>query len=539
MREGISSSRQKQQERLSSRTSPLSKVSLTVVFSGLLLMMMMITMSPAPVLVSVFAANIDGTPGDDTLNGTPEPDTINGFEGNDIISGEGGDDILDGGPGSDEIRGGDGIDEIRDTQEEPVDLNTDYNNKVYGGSGNDKIDIDTATSVPNIYYIYGEDGADNVEVTAGEGYVNGGIDDDTIYCTANQCHLNGDEGQDEIRITTIDTTAGYSANGGSGNDVIYSSDNSGFLVGGDGNDHIFGGEDVEGGEGDDILEGPSTYYLGGPGADTFKCSPPNSYDKVRDYNPAEGDQIVSAADCQEIVTVSVLTISFANVNEGQTLSGKYNVVVTASDVSKISNIKLYVDSTLVKQENSAPYEFPTDTTKFADGTHTLKAVATDKSGNAITKTVAVMFDNEASSTPPPPTSSPPPPSSSLTISFANVNEGQTLSGIYEVVVTASDTTKVSNIKLYVDSTIIKTEYNAPYEFGTDTTKFSDGNHVLKAVATDKSGNTITKTVAVMFENQAAAEEVAEPPTDTVEEEEPTAADNGEVAEPPTTDTGRQ
>jgi Bacterial Ig domain len=88
----------------------------------------------------------------------------------------------------------------------------------------------------------------------------------------------------------------------------------------------------------------------------------------------------------------------------------------------------------------------------------------------------------------------------LTISFANVNEGQRLSGIYELVVTASDTTKVSNIKLYVDSTTIKTEYNAPYEFDTDTTNFSDGNHVLKAVAKDTSGSTITKTVTVAFDN---------------------------------------
>jgi Bacterial Ig domain/RTX calcium-binding nonapeptide repeat (4 copies) len=533
MREGISR-RQKQQERLSKRTS-LPKVALSVLFLGLLLMM--ITMSSAPFVVFVFAENIDGTAGDDTLNGTPEPDTINGFEGNDIISGEGGDDILDGGPGSDEIRGGDGIDDIRDTQEEPIDVNTDYNNKVYGGSGNDKIDIDTATGVPNIYFIYGEDGADYVEVMAGEGYVDGGLEDDTIYCTANQCHINGNEGNDEIRITSIDTSPGYSANGGSGNDVIQSG--GGHLVGGDGNDHIFGGEDAEGGEGDDILEGPSTFYLGGPGADTFKCS---SHEKVRDYNPAEGDQIISEADCGEVITVPAsnpnnLAATFLNVAAGKTLSGIYEVHVSASPQSMVSNVKLYVDeTTLVKQENNAPYEFPLDTTKFSNGNHVLKALATYNTGETVTTTVTVKFENQAPSPPPPP------PSSTLTISFPNVNEGQTLSGKYNVVVTASDTSKISNIKLYVDSTLVKQENSAPYEFPTDTTKFADGSHSLKAVATDKSGNTITKTVAVTFKNQAAAEEVAvEPLSDTVEEEEEesAAADDAEVAEQPTTDTGGQ
>ena len=39
------------------------------------------TISAPP--ISVFAENIQGTAGDDTLNGTPKADTINGFDGND------------------------------------------------------------------------------------------------------------------------------------------------------------------------------------------------------------------------------------------------------------------------------------------------------------------------------------------------------------------------------------------------------------------------------------------------------------------------
>jgi Bacterial Ig domain/RTX calcium-binding nonapeptide repeat (4 copies) len=634
--------RRRKQERLSRRSSPLSTVALAVVFAGLLSMMMI--MPSGPVLVFVFAENIDGTPGDDTLNGTPEADTINGFEGNDIILGEGGDDTLDGSKGDDEIRGGDGNDGIKDGNADDYHTSRiDGGNKMYGGSGNDNIDVGIDHLRSDYYYVYGEDGADYIKVVS-NAHIEGGLENDIIYCTGFECGVSGDEGDDEVHIETHDIPDLANANGGSGNDKLYIVSGGGGLVGGDGNDYLFvevaGG--LDGGEGDDILEAQQgeTDYRGGNGADTFKCSPGQA-DKVQDYSPEEGDQIVSEADCEQITTVSAsnpnnlyasfinvvggqtlsgiyevhanaspqsmvsnvklyvddstlvkqennapyefpldttkfsngnhvlkaiatyntgetatttvtvkfenqapaptptpppsstLTISFANVNEGQTLSGKYNVVVTASDTSKVSNIKLYVDSTLVKQENSAPYEFPTDTTKFADGTHTLKAVATDKSGNTITKTVTVTFKNQASS-PPPPTS-PPPPSSSLTISFANVNEEQTLSGIYEVVVTASDTTKVSNIKLYVDSTTIKTEYNAPYEFGTDTTKFSDGNHVLKAVATDKTGNTITETVTVIFKNQAAEE--AEPSTNTIQEEELPA--DGEEAEPSTNDTGGQ
>jgi len=81
----------------------------------------------------------------------------------------------------------------------------------------------------------------------------------------------------------------------------------------------------------------------------------------------------------------------------------------------------------------------------------------------------------------------------LSITFSNVIDGQTLSGIYKVVVKASDISKVSNIKLYVDTTFIKTEKYDPYEFNTDTKLFTNGAHILKAVATDKSGNTAAAT----------------------------------------------
>jgi hypothetical protein len=41
------------------------------------------------------------------------------------------------------------------------------------------------------------------------------------------------------------------------------------------------------------------FYNGGPGADTFKCSP-GPYDSIEDYNPEEGDTIINPADCETI-----------------------------------------------------------------------------------------------------------------------------------------------------------------------------------------------------------------------------------------------
>ena len=62
-----------------------------------------------------------------------------------------------------------------------------------------------------------------------------------------------------------------------------------------------GGSDsnLHGSEGDDVLEATRGYnfYNGGPGADTFNCSP-GPGDIVQDYNPGEGD--VVSADCETI-----------------------------------------------------------------------------------------------------------------------------------------------------------------------------------------------------------------------------------------------
>jgi hypothetical protein len=293
------------------------------IFTGV----MIITIPLAPVLV--FAANIDGTPGDDTLNGTPEADTINGFEGNDLIFGEGGDDILDGSKGDDEIRGGDGNDEIKDGNADPLTARIDYGNKVYGGSGNDDIDVGIDYTRSDFYYVYSEDGADYIEVVSNAD-IKGGIDDDTIYCTGFECTVNGDEGHDEIHVQLYDV--GSYVSGGSGNDEVFG---KGYGVNGnEGNDYLSldSAVDLKGGEGDDVLEviEPSyeTYYNGGPGADTFNCSP-GPGDIVEDYNPGEGDTVstncetVQGTTPQPIQTVLTLnTITSVPWGKDVTVTGK-------------------------------------------------------------------------------------------------------------------------------------------------------------------------------------------------------------------------
>jgi Ca2+-binding RTX toxin-like protein len=244
--------------------------------------------------VAVFAENIKGTSGEDTLYGTAESDTISGFEGSDKLFGEGEDDFLEGGIGKDEIYGREGNDEIKDGNDEPYS-----DNKVYGGSGNDNIDVGIDYTLVDYYYVYGEAGSDYINVVS-NAFIKGGSDGDTIYCTGYECIVNGDEGDDEIHAKLYDV--GSSLSGGSGNDKLYFNGGGGYQSGDAGNDYlvvISGGGNLQGGEGEDVLEASEgdNLFNGGPGADTFNCSSGHG-DIVEDYNPQEGDTI--SAECETV-----------------------------------------------------------------------------------------------------------------------------------------------------------------------------------------------------------------------------------------------
>jgi hypothetical protein len=92
----------------------------------------------------------------------------------------------------------------------------------------------------------------------------------------------------------------------------------------DGSDYVlvYGGGDLHGDEGDDVLEvlAPSyeTYYNGGHGADTFNCSP-GPGDIVQDYNPGEGDTL--SADCDIV--------------EGTTLPEPIQTVLTLNTITSV------------------------------------------------------------------------------------------------------------------------------------------------------------------------------------------------------------
>jgi len=116
------------------------------------------------------AADINGTPRDDTLRGTLKADTIRGFAGGDTIKALAGKDKALGGKGADEIYGGDDYDELRGGPGADRTFGQDYTDSLYGDDGDDFLRADSPDTTdrrPDV--LIGGDGDDTL--LGGEGAV--------------------------------------------------------------------------------------------------------------------------------------------------------------------------------------------------------------------------------------------------------------------------------------------------------------------------------------------------------------------------------
>src|SRR6185503_7015094 len=80
-----------------------------------------------------------------------------------------------------------------------------------------------------------------------------------------------------------------------------------------------------------------------------------------------------------------------------TLSGPISVTATATDAGGIAGVQFKLDgNNLGAEDTTAPYSFNWNTTGYADGAHTLSAVARDVAGNTATaSSVSVTVNNSA------------------------------------------------------------------------------------------------------------------------------------------------
>lgn len=97
------------------------------------------------------------------------------------------------------------------------------------------------------------------------------------------------------------------------------------------------------------------------------------------------------------------TVSMLAPANGSTVSGTVVLSATASDNVAVASVQFQLDGANVGPlDTTAPYAYSWDTTKAANGSHTLTAIATDTSGNSATSSgVSVSVKNSSVDTTPP------------------------------------------------------------------------------------------------------------------------------------------
>ena len=154
----------------------------------------------------------------------------------------------------------------------------------------------------------------------------------------------------------------------------------------------------------------------------------------------------------------------------------------------IAKVEFFDGTTLLGEDASAPYSF--SWTPLTAGPHTLTARATDTRGAMTTSAAATVLI-----VPPPPALDGLPPTVAIT---APANLAAGLTGTIALAANATDNVAVASVEFQIDGVAIGSALtSAPYGANVDTSAYPSGQHVLRARATDTTGNVSAWTTALV------------------------------------------
>jgi hypothetical protein len=175
------------------------------------------------------------------------------------------------------------------------------------------------------------------------------------------------------------------------------------------------------------------------------------------------------------------------------VKGLVAVDVAASDNVGVSRVDLHANGVKVASATTAPYGFSWDSSKAANGTATLTAYAFDAAGNASSHAVSVKVDNTSVSQPTPePTADSTAPKASIT----NPTSGSNVNGNVDIAASASDNVGVTQMRLYLDGTLVSSAKGGSVTYKWAARNASSGSHTIKVEAADAAGNVGTASVTV-------------------------------------------
>ena len=175
------------------------------------------------------------------------------------------------------------------------------------------------------------------------------------------------------------------------------------------------------------------------------------------------------------------------------VAGSITITAEASDNVGVVRVDFYVNGSLIASDRTPPWQASWNTTKAADRSINVVAVAYDAAGNSGTS-VSVQMEVFNPGSPPAPVDSTAP-----TAAVASPTGGS-VAGVVPVMINASDDVGVVRVDLFANGHIVASRTAAPWQFAWNSAVVANGAVQLQAVAYDAAGNagtspSVTVTVA--------------------------------------------
>lgn len=119
------------------------------------------------------------------------------------------------------------------------------------------------------------------------------------------------------------------------------------------------------------------------------------YYRVRAYNSSGNSAYSNISSTPTLSAASLVadtqapSVAIANPKAGATVSGTVSISASASDNVKVSSLQLFIDGKSVSYTNASALSFSWNTKRISSGTHTIKAQATDPTGNIGAQSITV------------------------------------------------------------------------------------------------------------------------------------------------------
>ncbi|MBK9129986.1 MAG: hypothetical protein IPM13_19760 [Phycisphaerales bacterium] len=199
---------------------------------------------------------------------------------------------------------------------------------------------------------------------------------------------------------------------------------------------------------------------------------------------ADGLNAISSQSVTVVLDTTGPDTEIASPGTGSFLAGIVDFDVTATDPapgSGVTEVRFFVDNTLLTTRTAAPYEFDLDTALLVDGSYLLRAIATDGKGNSTSVSIPVVVDNTA------PVLTLVAPISNATVQGTfpiQLDVRDATAGLVQVTMTAGGLAPSTGGSATYPTPIA----NVQIAGSEDSLRWPDGPLQLRATARDASGN---------------------------------------------------